>query len=377
MGKHFFKSLEIENFRGIGTSKIDNFARINLFVGKNGCGKTSILESLTLLSKISDPRYIIHIQDFKAIRLTDSKQLSDVFFKQRCENNLRLIGVQKSGKRELKIKVLYEKARSGETRSQTSTQGKESVSKAGTIELDKANDLWGLEYNFSISDNGNRPCGEYSSRIVGNWSDSSNPAGFEFNIDERYDEKLQAEFMLHGGNPPYDFSDVDRMLEEKRKDVLLESLKVVEPKVQDIKVGPTGVVSADIGLESFISVNLLGDGVRHMISVISNVDRMREGILMIDEFGSGLHVSCIEDMWKILIEQSGKLDTQIFMTTHSKDVVEGLAGLHEREPDLFSEDGDDVACFYLGRNSEGRVKGYRYSPEDLKQVLKSDTDIRH
>lgn len=376
MGKHFFKSLEIENFRGIGTSKIDNFARINLFVGKNGCGKTSILESLTLLSKISDPRYIIHIQDFKAIHLTDSKQLSDVFFKQKYENSLRLIGVQKSGKRELKIKVLYEKARSGETRSQTSTQGKESVSRVGTIELDKANDLWGLEYNFSISCNGNRCGGEYSSRIVGNWSDSSNPAGFEFNIDERYDEKLQAEFMLHGGNPPYDSSDVNRMLEEKRKDVLLESLQVVEPKVQDIRVGSTGVVSADIGLESFISVNLLGDGVRHMISVISNVDRMREGILMIDEFGSGLHVSCIEDMWKILIEQSRKGDTQIFMTTHSKDVVEGLAGLHERYPDLFSEDGDDVACFYLDKDGENQVRGYRFSSEDLKHLMESDTDIR-
>ncbi|WP_462136871.1 AAA family ATPase, partial [Candidatus Mycalebacterium sp.] len=53
MSEHFFKSIKIENFRGIESLKIDNLERINLFVGKNNCGKTTILESIYLLSGMS------------------------------------------------------------------------------------------------------------------------------------------------------------------------------------------------------------------------------------------------------------------------------------------------------------------------------------
>ena len=43
MDKHFYEKLKIENFRGIKSLEIDDLAQVNLFVGKNGCGKTSVL----------------------------------------------------------------------------------------------------------------------------------------------------------------------------------------------------------------------------------------------------------------------------------------------------------------------------------------------
>ena len=45
MEKHFYEQLKIENFRGIKSLEINDLARINLFVGKNNCGKTSVLEA--------------------------------------------------------------------------------------------------------------------------------------------------------------------------------------------------------------------------------------------------------------------------------------------------------------------------------------------
>ena len=41
-----FKSLKIENFRGFEKFEIDGFKQVNLFVGENNCGKTSLLEAL-------------------------------------------------------------------------------------------------------------------------------------------------------------------------------------------------------------------------------------------------------------------------------------------------------------------------------------------
>lgn len=44
------RSIEIENFRGIKYCKLDNLTDINIFIGKNVSGKSTILESIYLAS---------------------------------------------------------------------------------------------------------------------------------------------------------------------------------------------------------------------------------------------------------------------------------------------------------------------------------------
>ncbi len=43
------ENIEIENFRGIRRGRIDGLSRVNLFFGKNNCGKSSLLEALFLV----------------------------------------------------------------------------------------------------------------------------------------------------------------------------------------------------------------------------------------------------------------------------------------------------------------------------------------
>ena len=382
MKKHFFRSLEIENFRGIRTSRIDNFARVNLFVGKNSCGKTTILESLFLLAAIRDPSRMVNIQNSRGIYLAEPRDLADFFFEQKHENNLRLTGTHESGKRELIINALYRDSRASKTDSQQEDgSGSNHVLKVNMAS--KTDDcLLGLGYTFSVSRNGVRDPDKHNSKVVAAWSGSPvERAKFKTDIDGKYEEKsLSSVAVIRGSKDSYGHLPIDgigKMLQEKRKDVLLESLQKIDPRIQDIQISTTRVVLADIGVKSFIPLNLLGDGLLHMVNLVSRVDDTRGGVLMIDEFGSGFHVSCVEYIWKVLIEQSRKYDIQVFMTTHSKDVIEGLASLYEQEPALFSENEDDVACFYLDKGGENQLKGYRFSPEDLRHLLQSDTDIRY
>ena len=44
------KNIEIQNFRGIRSAKIENLRQINILIGKNGSGKSSILEAIYLVS---------------------------------------------------------------------------------------------------------------------------------------------------------------------------------------------------------------------------------------------------------------------------------------------------------------------------------------
>ena len=50
-----FKNLEIKNFRGIDRLVMDDFSRVNVFLGQNGSGKSSILEAILMLTGMSNP----------------------------------------------------------------------------------------------------------------------------------------------------------------------------------------------------------------------------------------------------------------------------------------------------------------------------------
>ena len=67
MNSHF-KEITITNFRGFDSLTIKKLQRINIFVGANNVGKTSILEAAFMLSGMSNPfisnRNLFHNVDF-------------------------------------------------------------------------------------------------------------------------------------------------------------------------------------------------------------------------------------------------------------------------------------------------------------------------
>ena len=53
--------LEIKNFRGFSEYKIDDVGQVNLLVGTNNCGKTSVLEAIHLLKSRGDVAVLFSI----------------------------------------------------------------------------------------------------------------------------------------------------------------------------------------------------------------------------------------------------------------------------------------------------------------------------
>jgi len=50
-----FRNIEIKNFRGIDHLKIDDLGRVNILVGQNSSGKSSVLEAVNLSLNMSNP----------------------------------------------------------------------------------------------------------------------------------------------------------------------------------------------------------------------------------------------------------------------------------------------------------------------------------
>src|SRR5690348_16348347 len=74
--------LEIFRFRGIQELILDDFARVNVFVGANGAGKTSVLESISLCSTPTLPNRIINLSQFRDMpnpTLQDDSGLGTLF----------------------------------------------------------------------------------------------------------------------------------------------------------------------------------------------------------------------------------------------------------------------------------------------------------
>src|SRR5438105_13608638 len=80
MSNLILNSLEIKNFRGFRHLQIERLGRVNLIVGKNNVGKSSLLEALLLYARKASPMLI-----WELLGMHDERRLS---------TSLRHIGIE-------------------------------------------------------------------------------------------------------------------------------------------------------------------------------------------------------------------------------------------------------------------------------------------
>ncbi|RUM71319.1 MAG: hypothetical protein DSZ07_00690, partial [Sulfurovum sp.] len=85
--------------------------------------------------------------------------------------------------------------------------------------------------------------------------------------------------------------------------------------------------------DKYFEVTEFGDGVRHLISIITSIYKAENGYLFIDEIDNGIHYTMFDELWKVIIEVSKKLNVQVFATTHSKECIESYARVAKKLED--------------------------------------------
>lgn len=70
-----FEKIEIERFRGIKSGKVEGLKQLNLFFGKNNCGKSSILDSIFLITGLSNPILPLNINFLRDYRRFDRQDV--------------------------------------------------------------------------------------------------------------------------------------------------------------------------------------------------------------------------------------------------------------------------------------------------------------
>lgn len=343
-----FNKIEIERFRGIKYASIEDFKQINLFFGKNNCGKSSLLESLFLASGLSNPLLPIYVNSMRGYNKARLNDLKFDFYDLDSSQPIH-IRMENEEKRDLKI-YLFE-------------QNQSNIS----LNADNANILsnieegeYGLNFDFTINDK------HFESQLR---FDSANSTDATRIVPEQYAESLRCIYL----SPKYDFSasiqGLKNILQNKDEHFIVEGLKLIEPRVKDFIFTDNDML-VDIGLTKRIPVNVMGDGARKIVSLLTAVYDCKDGILLVDEISNGFHYSVMCNLWKVLINAAIRNNTQLFITTHDTDSIKGLRDAALNEYD------DIVAAFKLLKTSDDELKAYHYSLESLDYSINQEIEVR-
>ena len=311
-----FDKIEIERFRGIKYASIEGFKQINLFFGKNNCGKSSLLESLFLASGLSNPLLPIHVNFMRG------------YSKARL-NDLKLDFYNLDSSQPIHIRMETE-------------------------------EKYGLKFAFKINDK------HFESQLR---FDSANSTDATHSVSKQYVESLRCTYL----SPKYDFSasiqGLKNILQNKDEHFIVEGLKLIEPRVKDF-IFTDKEMLVDVGLAKRIPVNMMGDGARKIVSLLTAVYDCKDGALLVDEISNGFHYSVMCNLWKVLINAAIRNNTQLFITTHDTDSIKGL-----RDAALNKFD-NIVAAFKLLKTSDDELKAYHYSLESLDYSINQEIEVR-
>lgn len=343
-----FNKIEIERFRGIASASINGFRQINLFFGKNNCGKSSLLECLFLASGVSNPLLPIHVNLMRGYNKTRLNDLKLDFYNLDSTYPIH-IRLDNDETRDLKIN-LFE-------------QNRNNIS----INADDVNILSNLEegeygLNFDFEING-KP---FESQLRFGSAKSTDATR---NVSSQYVESLRCIYL----SPKYDFSasiqGLKNILQNKDEHFIVEGLKIIEPRVKDF-IFTDKEMLVDVGLSKRIPVNMMGDGARKIVSLLTAIYGCKDGALLVDEISNGFHHSVMCNLWKVLINASIRNNTQLFITTHDTDSIKGL---RDAALDKYN---DIVAAFKLLKTSDDELKSYHYSLESLDYSINQEIEVR-
>lgn len=344
-------SVIIHQFRGIRDLELKDLGRVNLLVGINNSGKTSVLEALQIysnpldiktwlitasqrelqnrmprnllidalrwlfsqnpVSAIESPELIILISStglFSVKKLISSYEVIEEIWLKKSENdqiqeNEDIPGVRKG--MNLKIELFTE-------------DGQLSLFDT-TPTITKNFPLWqnkGL-YLHLYKPSGTREPSLNTATVTS----SSHRSADQIRL------LSQARFRNFK-------SDVVRLLQQI--DSNISDIEILSPPQSISSVSTSSVYiyiqHKKLGL---VPLSSFGDGIRRLLHIALKLSSVKEGgILLIDELDSTIHTEALQNYFQWLVKWCAEMDVQLFATTHSLEAVDALLQVTESDSDL-------------------------------------------
>lgn len=324
-------SFTIENFRIFDEITLPNLGRVNLIVGKNGVGKSTLLEALQI--------YATQNSDFAISNFLQHRK--------EAVENIRPQAAQGQSQadiRKTQLKSLFHN-RSLENDHIVLKSDQLTVNitldSEGRIKSDKLNGTITVPISVGIA----QPINHY--------------------------------FQKSGVFPTPE--EVDRLWSSisltRYEGFVVEALKTLNPSISRVNVLPSPLLNGErIPLvlvdhfEEAVPLASLGDGAVHIFQFMLTLIAARDGILLTDEIETGLHYSVQHRLWSLIFRFAAELNVQVFATTHSSDCISAFQ--------MAAEESPESGVLIRLENWNGKIMPTIADEELLQNAVEQDIEVR-
>lgn len=368
--RQHFDKLTIRGFRGLSSLELDQLGAFNLLLGANDVGKTSVLEAIFLLAGFANLPLSIRVNNWRNYVVHDFDDLSLFFNDLNTETPIEIEAL--SGgfgeRRTLSIAAetaIEQRLESGGNGDASSVRGARGAADRSTSSIPSGRRA--LLYRAAVERASSGRSFSFSGRL------SVRDGDLEAAIDPQsgVEEIIPARFIVssHG----YNSEAIAEVLVNKRKDTLIEYLRIINSRIEDIAISGT-VVHADIGLRRMMPLNMFGGGMVRAAAMLALLIQGDQRILLIDELDNGLHYRAIPPLLQALMKLSSDRGVQVYATTHSLDILSALQQvLSQKESSRYRS---MTNCYALQRDKDGLVRAYRYAHSQFDHCLAHGIEIR-
>lgn len=368
--------LKVGRYRGLVEFSLKDLGRVNLLVGANNSGKTSVLEALALSAAPLDPWEWMSTarrrepSPLPGARRTTIERLRWLFPQQPVEGpNLPDVGnIDISISGAVPITRIFASYR--ELRSLLESEGTPSAEDhRANIEDEEPPERKGARIDVEIEPK--------QQALLHSGPDTKESftwwEGERFVWPERGASIIRSQVITPYDHwfrflPPRLYSEVQR---EGAAGALLELLAKIDPRVSGIEVLATKTEGSLPGNDAalylrdkhagLLPVEAFGDGMRRILLMALAVRRVGGGILLIDEIETAIHFSALGHVFRWIVDSCAKNNVQLFAATHSLEALDAILAA-DTTPE------EDIVAYRLEQQQLGQATVHRYGESLLRRL---------
>lgn len=349
-----FHELAIENFRRFRHLTIPRLGDVNLLVGRNSSGKSSVLEAIRILASDGADEVFQDICRAREEGFTDSTK----------PDLMALSGLCRRG---ADFDAGFRISSGDDFVSGMPGLYRERQDAAGYIRLDPVSSADGMDFaelGFAVkSPRAQRVVHENGPRKLPLYGNTS-----------REPFEVGCVFVGTGGVTRQNITSFWRGVAlTEMEDRLNRLMRKSFPEIERVSVVPgereSSCVAKVRGAERPVPLRSLGEGAMRFFGLALSAVKARNGVLLIDEVEIGIHYSVQVELWRLLVNLATDLRVQVFATTHSEDAI-GAFSIATKQSELV--DG----CLIRLQSRGGEIEAVEYDEEELFRSRDMGAEIR-
>ncbi|MGL4519010.1 MAG: AAA family ATPase [Phocaeicola sp.] len=366
--KHF-KELIVENFRGFDYIKVEQLGQVNLFLGKNSAGKSTLLEALFLLSGLGDVR---HLNGITTLRSEQNNQLNEIvslFHGFDFEQHPHLQATLESD--------LPTASSVSEMRKVVITPNYGSLSypiNPGSTKINRT--PIGIHSKGSVQVDGEAP-----NELQGTIQYHGHSPKFKIRATKRANSidlpekgnQLEATYLSSGKEEGALLSSYDEVVKKGAKEQLIGLLQQFDVQILGIESIDNRLYLQLMEFKQLLPLTMAGDGLKRFLKIAIAILSSESRILLIDEIDNGLHYAAYPLLWKSLFTLCQEQKMQLFITTHNLELLTALEKVLSQEKEEVQQ---SLRLYTIEKSKLKGFQAYGYGYEGVKGAIEREIELR-